>query len=108
MAAVFIYHGLPKFYDLGATAEFMNLPLWVALLVALAEVGGGAALVVGGVWKDWMTRLGGLVLVPVMLGAIFMVHLPNGWNFMNNGVEFQVVLLAIAIYFVAVGNRKGA
>jgi hypothetical protein len=59
----------------------------------------------------WMTRLGGLLIVPVMLSAIFMVHLPHGWNSVNmgtgnrgRGMKFQVTLLMIALYFLAAGN----
>jgi len=54
--------------------------------------------------------LAGLAIAPVMLGAIFMVHWGR-WNFMPaegfpaGGMEFQVVLLLIAAYFVVVGNK---
>lgn len=105
LAAVFLYHGLPKFQDLAGFATMAHLPLWVATLVALGEVGGSLLILLGGAMhRDSMTRLGGLALVPVMAGAIVLVHWPNGWNFMNGGIEFQVTLLAIALYFVFTGN----
>ena len=56
------------------------------------------------------TRLGGLLIVPVMLGAIFMMHWGQ-WHFAASethpmgGMEFQSTLLMIALYFVVVGNK---
>ncbi len=58
---------------------------------------------------DWMTRLGALILMPMMLGAISLVHWGQ-WSFAPSethpmgGMEFQVTLLLIALYFVLRGN----
>lgn len=113
-ASVFLFHGIGKFAAPTQFAEMMHLPLLVVLLVALAEVGGGLAIVAGGTLrKDWMTRLGGLVTVPVMIGAIAMVHWGQ-WSFVATeshpmgGMEFQVVLLLMGLYFVIRGNGAGA
>jgi putative oxidoreductase len=112
VAAVFLYHGFPKLQDLAAFAEMGGLPIWVAALVALAEVGGGLGLIAGAAFKkDWLTRLSGLAITPVMLGAIFMVHWGQ-WSFMATethpmgGIEFQVVLLSVALYFFFTGNSN--
>ncbi len=81
----------------------------MAVLVAVLETGGALLILAGGVSKDWMTRVGGLLIVPVMLGAIFMVHWGQ-WSFMPSethpvgGIEFQFTLLMIALYFAVVGN----
>lgn len=113
LASVFLYHGLPKFQDLAGFAEMASLPLWMAFLVALGEVGGSLLLLVGGFGKDWMTRLGALAQIPVMVGAIFLVHWGQ-WGMMPTeshpygGIEFQVTLLAIQVYFLLVGNGKGS
>ncbi len=109
LASVFLYHGLDKFGNLGGFAEMTGLPVAVALLVALAEAGGGLLVFLGGFLKDWMTRLGALAIIPVMLGAIFMVHWGQ-WSFMATethpmgGMEFQVTLLLIAVYLAIKGN----
>lgn len=109
-ASVFLFHGVGKLAGPAQFAEMMQLPLLIAVLVALAEVGGGLALLVGGALKrDWLTRLGGLVTVPVMIGAIAMVHWGQ-WSFAATnshpmgGMEFQVVLLLMGLYFAIVGN----
>ncbi len=109
LLSVFLYHGLDKFGNLGGFAEMTGLPVAVALLVALAEAGGGLLVFLGGFLKDWMTRLGALAIIPVMLGAIFMVHWGQ-WHFMATethpmgGMQFQVTLLLIAVYLLLKGN----
>ncbi len=110
-ASVFLFHGIGKFAAPAQFAEMMQLPLLVTLLVALAEVGGGLAVLAGGALrKDWMTRLGGLVTVPVMIGAIAMVHWGQ-WSFVATethpmgGMEFQVVLLLMGLYWLLRGNN---
>lgn len=110
LAGVFIYHGISKLSNIEMFSQMMGLSYNVALLVALAEFGGGIAIVVGSFTKDWITRLGALSIVSVMVGAISMVHWGR-WNFVPSeshpmgGMEFQVTLLLIALYFVIRGNK---
>ncbi len=113
-AAVFLFHGIGKFADMAGFAGMMELPLFVAWLVALAEVAGGLGILIGGLLKtDLVTRLAGLATIPVMLGAIVMVHWGQ-WSFVASdthpmgGMEFQVLLLGIGLWFVLVGNGKSA
>ena len=112
LGSVFLYHGLTKFPVLTDMAEMMEMPAFAVGLLATVETLGALFILTGGLGKDWMTRLGGLLIAPVMLGAIFMVHLQHGWNSVNmgtgnmgRGIEFQVTLLMIAIYFLVVGNE---
>ena len=50
-------------------------------------------------------------MIPVLLGAIVMVHGPR-WSFVPTeafpmgGMEFQVVLLLLASWFLIVGNGE--
>ncbi|PQJ35260.1 hypothetical protein BSZ35_12215 [Salinibacter sp. 10B] len=111
LGSVFLYHGLTKFPVLGGMAEMMDMPVFVVGLLAIVETLGGLFVLLGGFGWDWMTRLAGLFIAPVMLGAIFMVHLQHGWNSVNmgsgnmgRGMEFQFTLLMIALYFLFVGN----
>jgi putative oxidoreductase len=111
--SVFLYHGLDKFSDLGGFAEMAGMPVAVALLVALAEAGGALLVFLGGFLKDWMTRLGAVAIMPVMLGAIFMVHWGQ-WHFMATdshpmgGMQFQVTLFLILLYLALKGNAVNA
>jgi len=116
LASVFIFHGVAKVGDLvagGAIPMGHSFEVWA--LVAFAEVAGGIGIILGGLLAgsvgDAITRLSGLAIVPVMLGAIAMVHWPR-WSFVPSeshpmgGMEFQVVLLLIGLFFVLRGNRE--
>ncbi len=91
----------------------MGLSTPVAALVTLAEVAGGVGIIVGAFTNDLITRLAGLAMAPVLLGAIFMVHGPR-WSFTPaegfpmGGMEFQVVLLLTALYFLVMGNADSS
>lgn len=110
LASVFLFHGAGKFFDIGGFSAMMELPVLIALLVAIAEVLGGLLILLGGALEDWMTRLGAAAMTPVLLGAIGLVHWGQ-WSFVATethpmgGMEFQVVLLFIALYFLIRGNR---
>ena len=109
LAGVFIFHGIGKVMNLGGFSEMLGLSLSVVALVTFAELAGGVGIIVGAFTKDLITRLAGLALAPVLLGAIFMVHWGR-WNFTPaegfpmGGMEFQVVLLLMALYFLVMGN----
>ena len=104
LAATFLYHGITKF-PVPAFSEAMGMPVPMVWAVAIAEIIAGVALLAGGLGKDMLTRLGGLIVIVIMLGAIGMVHFQNGWNTMNGGMEFQVLMLAVGLYFAARGNE---
>jgi uncharacterized membrane protein YphA (DoxX/SURF4 family) len=103
-AATFLFHGIGKLFALKMMAEMMGMPIAMILMVALFEIGAGVLVLVGGAGPDWATRIGGLLAVPIMLGAIFMVHIKNGFDMMNGGAEFQILLLAVGLFFVLRGN----
>ncbi|WPL17471.1 DoxX [Thiorhodovibrio winogradskyi] len=109
-ASVFLFHGIGKLMAPTQFADMMGLALPVALAVAVAEVAGGLGLLAGAILRrDWITRLGALATVPVLIGAISMVHWGQ-WSFVATashpmgGMEFQVSLLLMALYFVVRGN----
>ncbi len=68
-------------------------------LASSEPIRDGAALILyGGTGTEWATQVAGLIFSAVMLGAIFMVHLANGWNSIGNmGMEFQVLILATSL-----------
>ncbi len=103
LAGTFLAHGIPKFPPDDMVA--MGMPVIVGWLVAFGEVGAGLALIVGAFTDERLTRLGGLLVVVIMTGAIAMVHAKNGWLVQNGGMEFQVLMLSTGIYFLTKGNK---
>lgn len=112
LASVFLYMGIDKFMGGGISefADVMALPYSIAVLVALAEIGAGAFIIAGAVLGAWITRLGALAALPVLLGAIFMMHWGQ-WHFMATpthplgGMMFQVTLVMLALYLLIRGHE---
>lgn len=87
--------------------ESMGLPYILALLVVLAEFLGSLGLIVGA-----LTRIAALGIGSVMVGAIFMVHLPNGffmnWSGKQAGEGFEYHILAIGMALALMLRGAGA
>jgi putative oxidoreductase len=90
LGVLFVAHGALKlfvFTPAGTVGFFesLGLPAIFAYLTILAELGGGAALIAG-----FATRLVSIATLPILLGAVFMVHGANGWLYTNpnGGWEF--------------------
>jgi putative oxidoreductase len=101
LAATFVYHGVTKFPVEG---PMMGMPVAMVWMLAIAEIVAGIALIVGAFGKEVLTRLGGLIVIVVMVGAIGLVHAKNGFNVMNGGMEFQILMLVAGLYLAAKGN----
>ncbi|PSL54519.1 putative oxidoreductase [Saccharothrix carnea] len=106
VGVVFIAHGWQKVAQWGldgTAAAFAGmgvpLPTLSAWFAAIVELGGGALLVLGAA-----TPVVGVLLAANMLGALFLVHLPNGL-LGQGGYEFVLVLAVAAI---AVGFNAGS
>lgn len=105
LGVMFISHGLLKVFvfTIPGTVGFfesVGYPGWLAYLVILGEIGGGALLILG-VYTRW-AALAGLV---ILLGAI-PVHSGNGWLFTNQGGgwEYPVFLAVVAVAVSLLGN----
>jgi putative oxidoreductase len=64
----------------------------VGYLVGLAQVAGAIAILTG-----ILTRIGAACIVVVMLGAIFLFHLPHGFDINKGGIEYSLTQLLIAL-----------
>ena len=68
----------------------------IAVYLAIAgELGGGLGLLVG-----LLTPIAAFGIVCVMLVAITQVHWSNGLFAKNNGFEYPLTLLVVALYFI--------
>ena len=113
VVSVFLYHGILKFSNLQGFATMLPISYLEVVFVALANV-GSVLLILGGFRNnrvsDLLTRFGAAFNIPVMIGAISLVHWGR-WNFVPTevhplgGMEFQVVLALLMLYFVITGNK---
>ena len=114
LASVFVFHGALKLMNLEGFAQMLPISYTEVVLVALAETGGGLLVLFGGLGNDRIfdlaTRIGAALNIPVIIGAISMIHWGR-WNFLPSethplgGFEFQAVLLLIMLFLVITGNR---
>ncbi|MBY5924066.1 MULTISPECIES: DoxX family protein [unclassified Halomonas] len=111
---IFMAHGAQKLfgwfggYGLEGTGQWMaSIGLEPGYLMALAagsaEFFGGLALLIG-----LLVRPAAVVLAFTMLMAIFSVHAANGLFMSNNGYEFALSLLAIAVSLAISGGGRAS
>jgi len=118
LGIVMLPHGAQKALGLfggpgysGTMAMFTSqgMPAALAFLVILGESAGSLGLIVG-----FLTRIAGLGISCIMLGAIAMVHLPNGF-FMNwsgkqagEGFEYHILALGMALAVLVGGGGRAS
>ncbi|MGD8867402.1 MAG: DoxX family protein [Gemmatimonadales bacterium] len=106
----FIYHGAPKLFTASGHDAFVGLlqgfgvPVagLAAWLVAILEVAGGVALIVGA----FTAIVSGLLIIEMVV-ALFAVHLPHGFNFINitgmteSGPQFGMPGFEVNLLYIA-------
>jgi len=116
LALVIFPHGAQKLlgwfggHGFEGTMEFFTqqgMPALIAFLVIIGESLGAVALALG-----FLTRFSAASLGVIMVGAIAMVHWPNGF-FMNwfeqqagEGFEYHLLVIGMALALVASGGGK--
>ena len=117
LGLVMLPHGLQKTIGMfgghgfsGTMGYFtgpLGIPAILAVLVIAAESLGSLGLITG-----FLTRVSALGITAVMMGAIFMSHLPNGF-FMNwtgaqagEGFEFHLLAIGIAVALMIGGAGR--
>jgi putative oxidoreductase len=103
----FMYHGsailFGAFGGPGPTgfAAFMHAPAIVGYLVGLAQFAGGIAILLGA-----LLRVGAVSVIIVMVGAIFLVHLPHGYDIGRGGLEYALTEMLLALGLLLAGPGK--
>jgi putative oxidoreductase len=92
---------------MGFFTQTLGLPWIIAFLVVIGEFFGSLGLLVG-----FLTRFSAASIGVIMLGAITMVHLRNGF-FMNwfgkqagEGYEYHLLVLGISIALTIIGAGR--
>lgn len=103
----FIAHGLTKVFVFtipGTVSYFesLGLPAIAAYATIAVELLGGLALVFG-----IATRLVSVVLIPVLLGAVW-VHSGNGWSFNSQGGGWEYPLFWVTVQITIALLGSGA
>lgn len=104
-ALVFLYHGSQILFGaFGGPgpkrfAAIAHAPIIIGYLVGLAQVGGGLAMLTGA-----LVRVGAACIIIVMLGAIFLVHLPHGFDISKGGAEYALTEFLIALALLITGG----
>jgi len=107
LGLIFFIHGFSKFQggisNIVSFFDSLGIPGFMAYIVATIELLGGLALILG-----IGTRIIALLFVLIMLGAIFTTKLSAGFlgNGQMAGYEFELVLLAVSLYFVLAEKTK--
>jgi putative oxidoreductase len=107
MGAAFILHGWPKIQNPTAWMNAMggeSVPSFLQALAAIAEFGGGIALVLG-----LLTPLAALGILCQMVAALVLVHFPRADPFVATGgpsYELPLIYLALAVLFLIVGPGR--
>jgi putative oxidoreductase len=103
-ALAFLFHGsailFGAFGGFGPAgfAAYIHMPVVVGYLVGLAQFAGGLAILSGVLF-----RVGAVSVIIVMLGAIFLVHVPHGFDIAKGGLEYALTQCLLAVAFLLTG-----
>lgn len=70
----------------------------IGYLVGLAQFAGGLAILSG-----ILIRIGAVCIITVMIRAIYLVHLPHGFDVGKGGFEYSLTQLLIAAALLIAG-----
>lgn len=84
-----------KLTQLAGSEQFF----WMYSYIAIVHLIGGLLLVIG-----LFTRLAALIQIPILLGAVFFVHLSKGFLASGQSLELSVLVLFLLIVFFLFGS----
>lgn len=106
---VFFTHGLTKVESLSRTMQsfaHMGFPAWVGGFIALLEVIGGAALILGILTRVFAVAFGIEMLVAAFLslGRAGMGGMPPTWQATIGGMEMFLAIMSFALALMGSGR----
>ncbi len=106
LGVTFLMHGIVKFQsgigNIAGWFESIGLPGFLAYAVAVIELAGGIALIIG-----LGTRIVSVLIALIMIGAILKVKLAAGFlgSQQAAGYELDLMLLAVSILLALSGSK---
>ncbi|MBT7706240.1 DoxX family protein [archaeon] len=105
---MFAIHGAQKFGLIGdgaisGFAGAFGFPVWLAAIVALIELVGGIAILIG-----FKTRIAAFLGAIVVLVAYLMAHFPTNLNIIGNGGEAALLYLVAFLVLMGYGGGKAS
>lgn len=107
LGLTFLIHGLVKFQgglsNTAAWFDMIGLPGFLAYIVAVVEVIGGIALILG-----LGTKIVSVLIAILLVGAIFTAKLQGGFlgDGAGAGYELDLALFAMAVYLILADTSK--
>ncbi len=78
-----------------------GVPALILHYVMIAHLCGGALLAVG-----LLTRISAFVQIPVLAGAVFLIHWHEGLFSLGQSLEFSALVLFLLILFFVIGSGR--
>lgn len=69
--------------------------------IILAHLVGGILLAIG-----YLTRVAALVQLPILIGAVFFIHFPEGLGATDQSLEFSALVLFLVALFAVRGSGR--
>lgn len=102
MAAIFIFHAMPKLKDSSGMGKMVGMPGGMVLMLGIVEFLSGLAMALG-----VYVQIAALLLAIVMIGAtgmkIMKWHVPFA-AMDKTGWEFDLILFAVALFLLVNGG----
>lgn len=102
IAAIFIYHALPKLKNASGMSQVMGMPAGMIFMLGLVESVSSVGMLFG-----VYIQVAAFLLAMVMVGAIYFKmakwHVPFG-AMDKTGWEFDLILLAASIFILVSGG----
>lgn len=102
IAAIFIYHALPKLKNSGGMSQMMGMPAGMIFMLGMVELVSSLGMIFG-----FYIQIAAFLLAMVMVGAIYfkMVKWRVPFAAMDKtGWEFDLILLAANIFILVNGG----
>ncbi len=74
---------------------------WVYSYVSIGHIVGGILVAIG-----FLTRLGAIVQLPILFGAVFVIHLKQGLLHSGQSLEISVLVLFLLIIIAFFGGNR--